>query len=391
MFKTYMTRVLAVPAFNLTAPLIMGLLVLTSGCSSDGEQRPEYLDATSVASLEIPPKLTSPDTSGALRLPKPSADAQDKFDASEDSTVIAPEFKGMRLKQQAGVYSLEIDAAVNDVWAMLPGFLAAEGIGIEQVEKLQGFVDTQWMNEYKVDDGNDSSWFKSFSPDYRDQFRIRVEAVNDSTTQMFVSHRGLQIVVQEGDDATHWQQRQSEAALEREILYRYMLYAGAGKDAATNILANYQSYQPRARIDAANEDRLTVMGSKQDVWLRLRIVMDRLGVDVVNIDESQSQLLVKVGNLDTVEAAPQQEDSGWFSGWFGGDVDVGDDGDYDSGEYDSGEYKKPTVKESEKITLKVRQIASARSSSIQVINQDGSVVKSGLGIEFRDALLHQLK
>jgi len=55
---------------------ILGLAVVFSvlqGCSSGGEKRPEYMDAYSVEALQIPPKLTEPDTSGAMKLPQPAA------------------------------------------------------------------------------------------------------------------------------------------------------------------------------------------------------------------------------------------------------------------------------------------------------------------------------
>lgn len=51
--------------------LILFFAALT-GCSSDGEKRHEYLDAYTVEALEVPPKLTVPDTKSALRLPEPA-------------------------------------------------------------------------------------------------------------------------------------------------------------------------------------------------------------------------------------------------------------------------------------------------------------------------------
>ena len=84
------------------------LSVLLSGCSSDGEERPEYLGANSVQALEIPPKLSIPNTQGALRLPEPSQNVKSGERNSIESQVIAPEFSGFKLKNDSRLFWLEI-------------------------------------------------------------------------------------------------------------------------------------------------------------------------------------------------------------------------------------------------------------------------------------------
>ncbi len=366
--------------------MTLGLSVLITACSSDGEERPEYLDAGSVNSLEIPPRLTSPDTRGAMRLPEPSAEAKAKFSV-DASDPIAPEFEGMRLENEEGVYFLEIDSPVSEVWASLPEFLASEGIEVERVEKLMGFVDTRWMDEYQVSFAGQEggSWFKAFSPDYKDKFRIRVEPAGDGKdkTRLYVAHRGMQIVVVE--DGTKWQQRQSEAILEREILYRFMLYSGAEKQTATAMLANYKSYQPRAK-ENKQASSFTVQGEPSAVWLRMRMAMDRLGVELLQADESRGEMLVKVGQLKDVKVVSEEESS-WFGRLFSGkDIVV----DEDDG-YETPEYKKQPVAKENQITLKVKQQVSETSSVITASYEDGRLIKQGLALDFRNALFEQLK
>jgi len=67
---------------SLTLMLATLLLVTLAGCSSDGEKRPEYMDATTLESLEIPPKLSIPDTRGALELPEPAKTAPSPGDCN---------------------------------------------------------------------------------------------------------------------------------------------------------------------------------------------------------------------------------------------------------------------------------------------------------------------
>lgn len=369
-----------------TSVLLCGLTVL-NGCSSDGGERADYLDARSAESLEIPPKLTSPDNRGALQLPKPSDEALQKF-ANLDAvteTPVAVKFEGARLRQRAGLNYLEVDQSVDEVWKALPSFLAAEGIELDRVEKLMGFVDTTWMNEYQVSNGSEktSSWFSGFSPDYKDKFRIRLEP-DENRTKLFVAHRGMQIVVK--DDVTAWQQRPSEAELEREILYRFLLHIGAQKQQAVDLLSAYRSYQSRAHGDDQQQDQLTVMGEEQQVWMRLRQAIDRLGVDLLSVKAEQLTMQVKVGNIK--QKKPQEkQDEGWFSSLFGSkDIEV----DFNE-DYDDFEYKKVKVKKGDEVTLTIRQIASPLSSVIRITQADGSDLRLGLGFELRDALIEQLQ
>jgi len=366
------------------------MLATLAGCSSGGDKRPEYMDAKTVKSLEIPPKLSIPDTQGALHLPKPSQNAEPA--QLRQTSPVAPVFEGLELKHDSRLYWLEIDMPVADVWAMLPDFLASEGIEVDRVEKLLGFIDTSWMNEYKVtynDEGASSSWFGRFSPDYKDRFRIRLEVVpGTDKTRMFVSHRGLQINV--GDDASAWTQRNSEPFLEREILYRFVLFSGISKTGATELLSAYHSYQPRVDRITDTTDEFEVKGDADTIWTRLQIAMDRLGVDIIKSDKATATMNILVGNLN-VDTKPPQDDSGWFSGLFSGKEVIVDESEEYEGNAPDDTPKVIKVAPEDRIALQLKQIAGPGSSKIKMSNKDGSAVKGELVWQFRDALLKQLK
>lgn len=374
---------------QLVTMLSVGLFVSLSGCSSDGEERPEYLDTTTVRSLEVPPKLSSPDTSGAMNLPEPSAKAQKAFAGKNDSSsVIAPSFKGMKLKNDSHLYWLEIDLPVKELWSRLPGFLAAEGVEVGRVEKVMGFVDTRWMDEYQItyaDEESGGSWFSDFSPDYKDKFRLRVESANKGKkSRLYITHRGMQIVVT--DDVSEWAQRETEPFLEREILYRFMLYSGAAKHSATDLLAGYNSYQSRVVTTKDDLSSFVVQGEKNSVWTRINVAMDRLGVDIVKADKKNRKLKVLVGDLSTTTRA-EENNEGWFSGFFGRDIDIGEEDE----DYQSSEYKKQKVSAKDKITLNVSQHVVSGASTIKLSFEDGRKIEDGLALDFRNALLKQLK
>jgi len=378
-------------SLNLTssslAVLLFSSFVFLTACSSDGDTRPEHMDATTTQGLEIPPQLTQPNTGNALRLPEPSAKARAAFadSASGDSkvAVIAPVFKGIRLKNDASLYWLEVDSPIEAVWDTLPYFLAAEGIEAERVEKLLGFVDTQWMNEYQISYGGEeqSSWLKKFSPDYKDKFRLRLEKIDQDKTRLFVNHRGVQIAL--ADDSSGWVQRDSEPMLEREIMYRYMLFAGADKLSAAELLSGYKSYQSRVIVNNEQLASFQVQGDEQTVWRRLKVAMDRLGVDVQKTDEMGKIIEVLVGDLKVTKPAGV-EDGSWFGSLFGRKVDIDDD---EEG-YDHGEYKEAPVKVEDRVKLTVYQVAGPYISEIK-IESEGEL--EGIALSFRHELLNQLK
>ncbi len=374
------------PEYNsVSAPFVFLLslcVAVSSGCSSDGEERPDYLDAQSVKRLEVPPKLTAPDTSRAIKLPQPSAKAMEQFN-SVSAGVVSNEFSGLRLRTEQGLSYLEIDQPVDQIWASLPSFLANEGIEIAEVNQHLGYVDTVWLEQYEVSygDAEGSSWFSRFSPDYKDKFRIRLTG-NQQQTHMYISHRGMQIAVLE--EGTAWQQRQSEAMLEREILYRYLLYTGAGKSQATGLLANYKPYQSRASIEDNNTDEIRVLGDRDHVWLRLQQAMDRLGVEIISSDKQQSMMVARVGNIRVDQK--KLEKGNWFSRLFGGNIDLDDDEGYEGRTFQA-----PQVEEKDFMNFRLTQQADDHSSVIKLKHENGAPVKDGPGFDFRNALYLQLK
>lgn len=80
--------------------VVVALVLVVSGCSSDGDKRrQEYLDADYYTRLEIPPDLTSNVGKEQLNAPRPTDRAVEKFkedtrhlgtDESKKSTGVCP-------------------------------------------------------------------------------------------------------------------------------------------------------------------------------------------------------------------------------------------------------------------------------------------------------------
>ena len=180
------------------------------------------------------------------------------------------------------------------------------------------------------------------------------------------------------DEGTQWVQRNSNAELEREILYRYVLFSGAAKNSAENLLAGYRGYQSRI-VTSSNASSFKIKGDANTVWQRLKIAMDRLGVDTLKENEKLRTLDILVNDL---KAENIEESTSWFSSKT-------NDIDFDDDEYDLAAVKK-TESDIEPLKLSVQQIADRKNSTIVIKFLDGKPIEDGKPKLFRDALLKQL-
>ncbi len=357
--------------------LFVCTFVLISACSSDGGERPEYLDSFSVKGLEIPPRLTSPDTSKELRLPRPSEKAFKELKDRESFSMqgnVAPVFEGLELKSSGNVHWLEVKQDADSLWSVLEDFWGHEGIKIERNEPLLGFMETEWVKEF--DPRRDVSFFarmiNKLSPDRMDKFRLRVEREPDrKISRIFISHRGLEIVV--GDDTTGWRTRASDADLEHEMLYRLVLFSGIGKARADEMFAAYVPYQ--SRIRALEGDNLyEVSGSPDYVWNRVIHALDRIGVDISQQDKPRGGIDVVVNNVPQKLVARDDDldESSWLVRLF-----TGGPGDEEL--------------EEGKVTVHLNLQPGNHSTHLQLTHAGEALPHIGLAARFEEALINLLR
>ncbi len=359
--------------------LALGLLSLIA-CSSDGEERPEYLDTQSLKGLQVPPRLSIPNTQAELKIPEPSAKALALLNTQENAKgTVAPVFKKVEFKSDNGLFWVEIHENADKLWPGLRDFWAHEGIKLARDEPLLGIMETEWMNEFKASNlkGESSSWFsKLLSPDLKDRFRMRVErSPRDDLSRVYVSHRGMEIMVNTSDDSTVWMHRQSDAVLEQEILLRLVLFTGLSKAQAVDMFDSYQSYHPRVRQLADDKSRYAIIGHKDFVWHRLIQALDRLGVEIKHKDQQRGRLDVLVGQLKNASVKTEDVDelaeSSWLMGWLN----------------TSGE--KLNDKGQVEVILQLR--VANRETVMEMKLANNKLISNGLAGAFRDNLVLLLK
>jgi len=361
--------------FNMKYFVVLLVLFIISACSSDGEERHEYMDGYSVKALEMPPKLKQIENRNELDIPQPSARAMQLLAARENvEGSIAPRFEGIKLASEQGVYWLEIQQSVEQVWPVLQDFLSHEGIKIERNEPMLGFIETEWVEEYqaKREGGFFSKIFSSLSPDVLDKFRIRIErGANSKLSKVFVSHRGKEVSAIE--DERHWQQRVPEPVLEREILYRLALFAGLKKKYADEIFVDYKPYQERIRILDSETSSYEIVGNSSFVWNRIIHALDRLGADITSQNRKQGIIQLTLGKVPQELKVEQDElaQSSWLMNMFKG----------------TGDSNGPVKVASLSMHVK----ASGNVTRMQLQHADGRHITTGLPAEFKDSLVKLLK
>ena len=351
--------------------------IFIAACSSNGEERPEYLDSYSVQGLEVPPTLTSPDTSKQMILPTPSEQAMQLLKQREDYSIqgsVAPIFKGIELKSNEGLYWLQVPQDADKLWPLLQDFWAHEGIKLERNEALLGFMETEWIKEY--DPRNDASFigrmFSKLSPDRLDKFRLRIERVSgQQLSRIFISHRGLEVFVH--DNGTSWRQRASDAELEREMLHRLVLFAGLSKLQADEIFSTYIPYQARIRA-LSDDDTFEISGKSDYVWDRVIHAVNRIGVEIIRQDRQQGLLDVKISNVPEKLVNPEDDldESSWLVRMF-----TGGPGDE---ELEEGQ-----------VTVNMKLTPKGHSTQLQLRHAGDALPAIGLAARFEEALVNILR
>ncbi|MCK4704705.1 MAG: outer membrane protein assembly factor BamC, partial [Gammaproteobacteria bacterium] len=179
-----------------------------------------------------------------------------------------------------------------------------------------------WVSKLQVDDdaGFIEKIFNSASPDKLDKFRMRVEPEqSNDKTKIFMSHSGMEKSV-EGDDV-NWRSRCTEEELEREMLNRLALFVGLDDSKAIKAFENYRPFASRVEVPKDKANTLYITGDMDFVWKRSLRALDRMGMDVVEMDAAKHQIKVAIEKLSKEDLGGERDEiaeSSWLMQWFSG-------------------------------------------------------------------------
>ncbi|MEO0316764.1 MAG: outer membrane protein assembly factor BamC [Pseudomonadota bacterium] len=338
---------------------LMALSVVTAvtGCSTVGDMlEPEKIDYKSVSKsaknnkLDVPPDLTTPkgdsrytvsnNPSGTATASDYSAQRGTGAAASTSATAgaaaatpkptgegaVAPAANveaGLRIERAGKQRWLVAKQAPDVLWPKLKTFWEDQGFQLVILKPEAGLMETEWAENRakipkdfirealgKVFDG-------LYSTSERDKFRTRLERTADGSTEIYISHRGLEEKMQGQamNQSVVWTNRPSDPDLEAEFLSRLMA-ALSGRDIKS------AKADVKAATSAADRARIVKDGGISFVqvdegfdraWRRVGLALDRVGFTVEDRDRTGGVYFVRYVDQET-DAAKKSD--GFFSRLF---------------------------------------------------------------------------
>lgn len=297
----------------------------------------EYKSAGKLPSLEVPPDLTRPSTDDRFAVPDVggkgtatfsaySKDREGRPQVSSSGTSVLPATTGeVRMERSGTQRWLVVKGEPKQIWPIVKDFWQETGFIVNVEVPEAGVMETDWAeNRAKIDDGIIRRTLGKlldsvYSTSERDKFRTRLEPGSNGTTEIYVSHRGMEeVYISEGQDQTRWQPRKPDPDLEAEMLRRMMVRFGVQEARAKQVLATAAKETPRATLTkSGGSSRLEVNEQFDRAWRRVGLALDRVGFTVEDRDRSKGLYFVRYIDPET-DTKTTQDKQGFFGRMIGG-------------------------------------------------------------------------
>jgi outer membrane protein assembly factor BamC len=380
--------------------LVTGALMASlTGCgminSVIGNDKVDYKGAKKATPLDVPPDLTQlqkdsryaqPDsnngvaTASGYNASRSAAAGDAVIVPGQPSvgTVVPTSINDIKVERDGNQRWLVVKQTPEQLWPQLTQFWADAGFQLSQELPAAGIMETDWTeNRAKIpQDFIRNTIGKVFDSVYstgeRDKFRTRIERRADGASEIYISHRGVQEVLQGAQKETAvWTPRPNDPGLEAEFLAKVMTRLGNGDDKkdAPSVKTAVDSavVQPQhASLVGTGVDRLVQVDEGFDrAWRRVGLALDRAGFTVEDRDRTTGTYFVRYID-DTVES------KGFFSKLFSwGSTSEAD-------------------KEAQRYRILVKA-GESNTSAVTVLSNDGKAVTTPVGEKILGVLFDQLK
>lgn len=307
-------------------PLLIGLLL--GGCVSMpnldsivDDRKVEYKKtADSQSTLEVPPDLTSSRIDESLVVPEAGTTYSEYAGAQKGGlkrpgtqTAVLSEVDAVELKREGDKRWLVIKAPADQVWASLISFWQQQGILLQEQDPGVGVMKTSWL-ENRADIKSDfitdtvrKVFDGLYSSNTRDQFRVRLERGASGTTELYLTHTGMQEDIASGSAGQSqqqvWKPRPTDPGLEAVMLRRIMIHLGVsdqrataeakkgmGGTAKTGAAARSQMMRNQGQV------ALQINENQDKSWRLVGMALDQVGFAVE--DRNQAEGLYYVRYVD---------------------------------------------------------------------------------------------
>ena len=297
--------------------IAMGMLLAACGSFEIPTKKVEYKSAGKLPPLEIPPDLTRPSADDRFTVPDINPKGTATFSAydkdragrprvSSSSASVLPDPGGdVRIERSGTQRWLVVKGDPGQVWPVVKDFWQEVGFIVNVEVPEAGVMETDWAeNRAKIDDGFIRRTLGKlldavYSTGERDKFRTRLERGSAGTTEIYVSHRGMEEVYTSANkDSTKWQPRKPDPDLEAEMLSRLMTRFGVQETRAKQQMAT-ATEAPRASLATQGGGKLMLNEQFDRAWRRVGLALDRVGFTVEDRDRSKGIYFVRYIDPET--------------------------------------------------------------------------------------------
>jgi len=364
-------------------------LVGLAGCSSfSGVMEPDRIDyksaskAPTVPNLSVPPDLTKLQRDNRYQVPEAtSGTATATQYNTKGGTVAQPgqntviainSLAGMHIERDGSQHWLVVKQSPEVLWPQIKDFWQDSGFLINIEHPAEGVMETDWAeNRAKIPTDIvretigkvlDSLW----STGERDKFRTRLERGPDGTTEIYISHRGVEeVLTGTQKESVTWQPRASDPALETVFLSRLMARLGNDPSMVKKADAGTVVEAPHAKlVKDATGGYVEVDEGFEHAWRRVGLALDRVGFTVEDRDRTQGVYFVRY-----IDEAKDAQSKGFFSRIFSWGSD--------------------DAAKAAKYRISIKEIGDI--SRVVVLNNDGKPEVSTAGDKILSLLNDQLK
>ena len=308
---------------SLSLAVVAGSSLWLAACSSvfpSGKIDYKSTTETKSSPLEVPPDLSqiSRETRYVVPGTIASASSLPGLQANLQRSIASDSLADVKFERMGAQRWLRVDRPADQVWDRVRSFWVSTGFALTTDNAELGLLETDWAENRaklpqdflrrtlgKVIDG-------LYSTGERDKYRIRVERVNPNSTEIYVTHRGMEEVYSSNDrTSTRWQPRASDPSLEVEMLRRLMVHLGTKEETANQLVAATAPGSGMVNLGAGSSSIL--FDDRFDLaWRRTSVALDRAGFTVEDRDRKAGVFFVRyVDRPEEGKAEP-----GFFSRFF---------------------------------------------------------------------------
>ena len=357
-----------------------------AGCTTIFESdKVDYRGAKKAANLEVPPDLTALQRDNRYAVPDGKGVAtasgfQQQMGAQGAMAPVGGSLQpigpvstdAVSVQRNGEQRWLVVKQTPEQLWPQLRQFWENQGFAIETESATTGTMETNWVeNRSKIpQDFIRRSIGKVFDSAYstgeRDKFRTRLERLPDGSTEIWISHRGAEEVLQGAQkETTIWTVRPNDPGLEAQFLGRLVAQLTGVKETkpAETMVAN-APVEPQQATLVGNAVELNEGFDR--AWRRVGLALDRVGFTVEDRDRVQGVYFVRYVDPDAANK------DGFFKKLFTFGAD-------------------DKAKEAQRYRVIVKAEQGASTSQVSVQTNDGKLETGETGAKILKLLADELK